>query len=193
MLARLQRTLRNLARVPTQVISGLGRAATHVSLNRLRDRKRRPEGADHELVLQIANQDEPEQHNLAVQLLDRIFGREPASTRVMATLHYVDGMTLEEVAVEMAMSVSLRAHGRGSERWRWARAAQVRQKRRWLCEHSANDRRSQQERARLGQVHAAGGVHDVAAVAPEVVIAHALQQLSTEPSAEQRRAEHRAG
>ena len=39
-------------------------------------------------------------------LLDRIFAREQASTRTMAVLHLLDGMTLQEVANEVGMSVS---------------------------------------------------------------------------------------
>jgi DNA-directed RNA polymerase specialized sigma24 family protein len=39
-------------------------------------------------------------------LLDRLLGRHPESTRTMAVLHFVDGMTLEQVARECGMSVS---------------------------------------------------------------------------------------
>ena len=39
-------------------------------------------------------------------LLDRLFGRHPESTRTMAVLHHLDGMTLEQVARECGMSVS---------------------------------------------------------------------------------------
>ena len=39
-------------------------------------------------------------------MLARLFRREPASTRTMAFLHFVDGMTLAEVAGEVGMSVS---------------------------------------------------------------------------------------
>jgi RNA polymerase sigma-70 factor (ECF subfamily) len=39
-------------------------------------------------------------------LLDRLFGRHPESSRTIAVLHYVDGLTLEEVADEIGMSVS---------------------------------------------------------------------------------------
>ena len=39
-------------------------------------------------------------------LLDWLFRRHPASTRTMAVLHYVDGMTLEQVARECGLSVS---------------------------------------------------------------------------------------
>jgi RNA polymerase sigma-70 factor (ECF subfamily) len=39
-------------------------------------------------------------------VLARLFGRDQESTRTMAMLHYVDGMTLQEVADEVDMSVS---------------------------------------------------------------------------------------
>jgi RNA polymerase sigma-70 factor (ECF subfamily) len=39
-------------------------------------------------------------------LLDRLFRRHPASTRTMAVLHYVDGMTLEQVARACGVSMS---------------------------------------------------------------------------------------
>jgi RNA polymerase sigma-70 factor (ECF subfamily) len=39
-------------------------------------------------------------------LLRWLFGRHPESSRTMAVLHYVDGMTLEQVAAESGLSVS---------------------------------------------------------------------------------------
>ena len=39
-------------------------------------------------------------------VLDWLFGRNPESSRTIAVLHYVDGLTLEEVARETNMSVS---------------------------------------------------------------------------------------
>ncbi len=81
--------------------------ATTRCLNRLRSRKRKPEDDLDETLLQIANLDE----NLIkrmdnVSLLSRIFARESASTQLIATLHYVDRMTLEEVAEHVGLSVS---------------------------------------------------------------------------------------
>jgi RNA polymerase sigma-70 factor (ECF subfamily) len=80
----------------------LYRIATNLSLNRLRDRGRRPEIAADELLHRIAVARDAD----APLLLDRLFGRHPESTRTMAVLHYVDGLTLEEVARECGMSVS---------------------------------------------------------------------------------------
>jgi RNA polymerase sigma factor (sigma-70 family) len=81
--------------------------ATHICLNRLRSERRRPEDADDDILSRIASLDSNvEGLSLARRMLDRIFGEEPASTRLIATLLYVDQLTLEEVAVEVGMSVS---------------------------------------------------------------------------------------
>lgn len=89
----------------------LYRIATNLCLNRIRDRGRRPETVDDELVHRVAVSDETESRLAAASVLDRLFGRASgassgASTRTMAVLHYVDGMTLKEVADEVGMSVS---------------------------------------------------------------------------------------
>ncbi len=92
----------------------LYRIATQVCLNRLRSQRRRPESSEDELLLRIAHADDLERQTLGGDLLARVFGREPASTRVLATLHFVDGLTLEEVARETGMSASgvrKRLHG----------------------------------------------------------------------------------
>jgi RNA polymerase sigma factor (sigma-70 family) len=81
--------------------------ATNVCLNRLRSDRRRPEDADDEKLTRIASLDSNvESLSLARRILDRLFGGEPASTRLIATLLYVDRLTLEEVAAEVGMSVS---------------------------------------------------------------------------------------
>ncbi len=80
----------------------LFRIATNLCLNRIRDRGRRPALADDGLLDRIAAGSDLD----APLLLDRIFGRHPPSTRTMAVLHFVDGMTIEQVAREFGMSVS---------------------------------------------------------------------------------------
>ena len=81
--------------------------ATNVCLNRLRTEHRRPESPDDELLARIASLDSSAENlSLARRALDRIFGDEPASTRLIAVLLYVDRLTLEEVAAEVGMSVS---------------------------------------------------------------------------------------
>jgi RNA polymerase sigma-70 factor (ECF subfamily) len=86
--------------------SFLFQLATHRCLNQLRSRRRRPEDADGTLVDRIASAPDPEARGLARVLLDRLLGDAPPSTRVLAVLHLLDGLTLEEVAKEVGLSVS---------------------------------------------------------------------------------------
>ena len=91
------------------------RVATNVCLNRLRGERRRPEDAheDDDLALRIAQADDgggdAESRTLARSVLGRLFGADDplaASTRSLAFMHLVDGMTLDEVARESRLSVS---------------------------------------------------------------------------------------
>jgi RNA polymerase sigma factor (sigma-70 family) len=83
--------------------------ATHVCLNRLRSERRKPEDAEDEMLFQIASLDtagSAEEQTLAGRILARLFAGQPESTRLIAVLHYVDRLTLDEVAAEVGMSVS---------------------------------------------------------------------------------------
>jgi RNA polymerase sigma-70 factor (ECF subfamily) len=84
----------------------LYRIATNVSLNRIRTRRRHPEDRNEQLLASIACADETEGRLAADSFLGRLFGGEAESSRVMAVLHFVDGLTLEEVAAECGLSVS---------------------------------------------------------------------------------------
>ena len=84
----------------------LYRIATNTCLNRIRSQGRKPEVADGELLEQIARTSSDEARNEARSLLGRLFSKVPESTATIATLHLLDGMTLEEVAGEVGMSVS---------------------------------------------------------------------------------------
>jgi RNA polymerase sigma-70 factor (ECF subfamily) len=84
----------------------LYRMATNVCLNRLRSSRRKPEQDGDDVISRIADVAEPEPRMLARSLVGRLFSKERASTGVIAVLHLVDGMTLEEVAAEVGMSVS---------------------------------------------------------------------------------------
>lgn len=91
----------------SQPSSLLWNTATRLCLNRIRDKKRR--GLDcntSELLLSIACADDEQDSFEAKNLLTKIFSREQESTRTIAVLHYVDGMTLEETAREVGLSVS---------------------------------------------------------------------------------------
>jgi RNA polymerase sigma-70 factor (ECF subfamily) len=83
----------------------LYRMATNTCLNQLRSRRRRPEDTDAELIDRIAQAPEGDRGAMR-RLLEQIFAAEQESTRVMAVLHLVDGLTLEEVAAETGLSVS---------------------------------------------------------------------------------------
>lgn len=84
----------------------LYRIATNTCLNRIRSRKRHPETPDDELLSRIADASDDEGRGIARLMLDRIFANERPSTRTMAVMHLLDGMTLEEVADAHGMSVS---------------------------------------------------------------------------------------
>ena len=80
--------------------------ATNVCLNRLRSARRKPETRDEEILLSIAGDQGPEDATLVGHFLDRLFQREPEDTRTIAVLRYVDGLTLEETAAQVGLSVS---------------------------------------------------------------------------------------
>ena len=84
----------------------LYRIATNVCLNRLRSRRRRPEDPQGEVLYEIAKCSSDEGAVEARSLLDRLLSREPESSAVIAVLHLHDGLTLEQVAAEVGMSVS---------------------------------------------------------------------------------------
>ncbi len=80
--------------------------ATRLCLNRIRDRKRHGGHEEIDLLDKIACLEDDFARLEARSVLDRIFGKHPESTRTIAVLHLLDGMTLEEVAKEVKMSVS---------------------------------------------------------------------------------------
>ena len=83
------------------------RVATNVCLNRLRTVRRRKEDPTDGLLMDIAAAvPDREDQSAARRALDRIFGARTDSTFEIAVLHYVDRMTLEEVAHEVGLSVS---------------------------------------------------------------------------------------
>ncbi len=90
----------------SQPSSLLWNTATRLCLNRIRDKHRRGLDVDSsELLLNIACMDDDRDSD-AKGILDRLFSREPESSRTIAVLHYVDCMTLEETAREVNLSVS---------------------------------------------------------------------------------------
>ncbi|MBN2694808.1 RNA polymerase sigma factor [bacterium] len=82
------------------------RVATNLSLNKIRTIKRHPETQDDELVYSIAIFDSQENQTGAKLLLDKLFKKSNEQTKLIATLHYLDGFTLEEVAEMVNLSLS---------------------------------------------------------------------------------------
>lgn len=96
--------LRRRARLEDRGLSSLLFVmATRICLNKIRG-TRKTEGD--ELLHDIACLDDPLGRSELRMVLDRIFRGEPPSTRVIAVLHHIDGMTHEEVAREVGLSVS---------------------------------------------------------------------------------------
>jgi RNA polymerase sigma-70 factor (ECF subfamily) len=84
----------------------LYRIATGICLNRIRDQKTRATTPDDDLVRRIATARDFAAPLFARRLLDTLFERESESTRVIATMHLLDGYTLQEVGDEFGLSVS---------------------------------------------------------------------------------------
>jgi RNA polymerase sigma-70 factor (ECF subfamily) len=86
----------------------LWQVATRICLNRIRSARRSRETGQREdaLLGALAELPDESERTGARALLQRLFRGEQPSTRVIAVLHYVDGMTLEETAAEVGLSVS---------------------------------------------------------------------------------------
>lgn len=82
------------------------RMATNLCLNRIRDRRQWPDLVEDEQLARIARLDDPTAEIHARSMLRRLFAGHRESTRMIAVLHFVDGLTLEEVAREVGLSVS---------------------------------------------------------------------------------------
>jgi RNA polymerase sigma factor (sigma-70 family) len=79
--------------------------ATRLCIDKLRSAAHRHAGGD-ALLYEIADVEDVESRVFARRFLDRIFHRQEESTRVMAVLHYVDGMTFEEVGEQVELSAA---------------------------------------------------------------------------------------
>jgi RNA polymerase sigma-70 factor (ECF subfamily) len=99
--------IRNEHRLKDQYPSSLlYRMATNICLNIIRSESRRPETVVDDKLIALANYEEPESSWNARDILQKLFNKEQESTRTIAVLHYLDGMTLEETAKEVGLSVS---------------------------------------------------------------------------------------
>ncbi len=81
-------------------------AATRVCLNRMRSKRRRPQDPATDQLMQIADAAAAVDQSDARSLLGRLFRDEPESTATIAALHLHDGLTLEQTAKAVGMSVS---------------------------------------------------------------------------------------
>lgn len=100
-LLRRQSTLRDDA------LGGLlYRTATNICINRIRSRRRRPHEPASPMLDRIADCTTEASRSEARDLLDRALARAPESTAVIAVLHLHDGLTLEQTAKFVGMSVS---------------------------------------------------------------------------------------
>lgn len=80
--------------------------ATRICLNRMRSSRRKPRDPASDTLMQIADAGATVDQNEARSLLGRLFRDEPESTATIAALHLHDGMTLEQTAEAVGMSVS---------------------------------------------------------------------------------------
>jgi len=78
--------------------------ATNHCLNIIRKEKRM--SPDNEILARIVSSEVVEEQAVNRLFLDQLFKGQKASTRTIAVLHYMDGLTLEETAEMSGMSVS---------------------------------------------------------------------------------------
>jgi RNA polymerase sigma-70 factor (ECF subfamily) len=79
--------------------------ATNQCLNQIRAEKSRPHLGG-ELLDEIATLDDSGDRSTAQDTLEHFFRPHPVSSRAMAVLYWVDGLTLEETARTVGLSVS---------------------------------------------------------------------------------------
>jgi RNA polymerase sigma-70 factor (ECF subfamily) len=84
----------------------LWRSATNTCLNKIRSQKRKPMDPDLDRILQISESAQQMERSHARSFLRRVFDAGPEGTDTIAVLHYRDGLTLEETAEVVGMSVS---------------------------------------------------------------------------------------
>lgn len=84
----------------------LYKIATNICLNIIRSENRRPLTANEDILQYIASYEDVENKIILRDYIDNIFKFEKSSTREIAVMHYLDNMTLQEVADESGMSIS---------------------------------------------------------------------------------------
>ncbi|MFC2142178.1 RNA polymerase sigma factor [Acidobacteriota bacterium] len=84
----------------------LFRMSTNICLNMIRGDRFLSSSDNSDILANIAAFDDSEKALAMRDLLDRLFRKEKPSTREIAVLLFVDGMTLKETAAEVGMSLS---------------------------------------------------------------------------------------
>ena len=84
----------------------LFRISTNTCLNMIRDQRSHSSLHSDDPLERIAFYDESEKKIITQDILDKIFRKEKPSTREIAVMHFVDGMTLKEISGEAGLSVS---------------------------------------------------------------------------------------
>jgi RNA polymerase sigma-70 factor (ECF subfamily) len=101
------RLLINRKKLKNQYPSSLlFRISTNTCLTMIRDQRNSSLLDGNNVLESITAYDESEKKLVMQDLLKKIFRKEKTSTREMAVMHFVDGMTLQEVAAEIGLSVS---------------------------------------------------------------------------------------
>jgi len=80
--------------------------ATNICLNKIRDEGRNREVTGDDWLLVIASYDDTEKRLMTSETLDMIFTPMLPSTRDIAVFYFIDGMTLQEVADTVGLSLS---------------------------------------------------------------------------------------
>jgi RNA polymerase sigma-70 factor (ECF subfamily) len=84
----------------------LFRISTNTCLNMIREQHSHSSLRREDPLQGIAFYDESEKKIMMQDILEKIFRKEKPSTREIAVMYFVDGMTLREVGDEMGLSVS---------------------------------------------------------------------------------------
>ena len=84
----------------------LFRMATNICLNMIRAGKSSPVSPEDPLFANLSSREDSGERMILNDFINQLFVNEPESTRDIAFMHYVDGLTYEEVASETGMSVS---------------------------------------------------------------------------------------
>ena len=84
----------------------LFRISTNVCLNLMREKRENQIINREDILTKITYYDENEKRFILRNLLDKFFRKEKPSTKEIAVLHFIDGLTLKEVSQEVGLSLS---------------------------------------------------------------------------------------